>query len=386
MSIDEIIKNCEKYLIKNEYKSYDQFDALTNPLINRLTKNKQLARRIAIQVVAKFPFDLHWLGMKKMLHTKTISDMLWFYSIEKGIDASNEINHFFELLIQKKLKDRYIWGLTFPYTSRFIDADASMPNLYNTVNAGISICYSFLHLKDPNKQIAKEAINGIIHSIETEFGYIDEDPKGWYIYYPGQKHPVYNVNALTIYFLVFVKKLGLNDLRFLDKRIKSLIHLLAEEQENDGSWFYSRSDKGKWIDGFHTGFILESLAFAHKEGYAKEIAESLHLGWDFYLKKMFTKEGYSKYYLESNKFPIESQNYAQTIQTLSNISKWLKWDQKDLLNKTINIVIKNLYDKRGFFYYKKTKFFIYKQPFLRWSVTPMMIALSYSKQLGHYKN
>ena len=377
IKINEIIKDCERFIIKNEFESYDPFDALTNNHINRLTKNKVLLRRIAIQLVSKSPFDLHWLGMKKMLHTKTISDLICFYSIN-GKGSSLEINQFFELLMKKKSVNGFGWGLNFPYTSRFVDASAEIPNLYNTSNAGIAICYSFPYLNDKNKLIAREAINGIIAFMESELGYIDEISKSWYSYYPHQKYPVYNVNALTIYFLSFVKKLELYDSAFLDTRIRAIINLLSNEQENDGSWFYSRSNKGKWVDGFHTGFILESLAFAYKEGYAKELEEMILKGRAFYINKMFTKEGYPKLFLRSYKYPIESQNCAQAIQTLANLGIWLNWEQNKLLNQVLKISIDVLYDKKGYFIHKKTKFFTYKKPYIRWSITPMMLALRFA--------
>jgi hypothetical protein len=385
MIISEVINNCERYIINNGYKSFDQFDALTNPLINHLTKNNQLLRRISIQVVARSPIDLHFLGMKKMVHTKTISDLLLFYSLNRKIEKSKEINDCFELLIKNKLNEKYIWGLKFPYASRFIDADIFMPNLYNTVNAGLSICHSFAYLTLENQERAKLALNGIVTSLETEFGYIDEIDRGWYIYYPRQKDPVYNVNALTIYLLVYIKKIGLNDITFLNNRIHSLISLLLEEQENNGCWYYSRADNGKWVDGFHTGFIIESLAFAYKEGYKIRLKECLQKGWSFYINNMFTKEGYPRYFLKSKKYPIESQNCAQAIQTLSNISLWINWEEKELLSKVISNTIKNLYDNHGFFYYKKTKIITYKKPFFRWSITPMMLALSYFQQMQHTK-
>lgn len=377
LPVNKIIKKCEEFVIKNNFESYDLFDALTNDFINRITKNKKLIRRIAIQIVSKSPFDLHWLGMKKMLHTKTISDLLFYYSIN-GNDATKEVNHFFELLIKKKIGKSYGWGLNFPYTSRFNDTGADIPNLYNTSNAGISICYSFPFLNNKNQIAAREAIKEIVNFIETNLGYIDEQNKGWYRYYPGQLYPVYNVNALAIYLLAFIKKSDLYDSDFLDNRIKAIINLLKEEQEDDGSWFYSRSNKGKWIDGFHTGFIIESLAFVYKEGYEIKLKEMLQKGWLFYIEKMFTQEGYPKYFLQSGKYPIESQNCAQAIQTLSNIGIWLHWEEIKLLDKIITITIDNLYNTKGYFIHKKTKYFTNKKPFIRWSITPMMVALSFA--------
>ena len=385
VSINEVLKKCEQYIVKKEFKSYDLFDALTNNYINRVTKNKRLLRRIVIQIVRKSPIDLHWLGMKKMLHTKTISDLICYYSTS-GKESRPEVNHFFELLIQKKSTNGYGWGLNFPYTSRFVDAGADTPNLYNTSNAGIAICYSFPYLSEKNKLIAKEAINGIIRLIETELGWVDEIGKGWYSYYPHQKYPVYNVNALTVYFLSFVRGMGFYDLNFLDKRIRAVINLLSEEQEHDGSWFYSRSDKGKWIDGFHTGFIVESLAFAYKVLPERALEEMLRKGWVFYIDKMFTEEGYPKYYLESGKYPIESQNCAQAIQTLANVGMWLTWEEKNLLDKIIKVSITNLFDKKGYFFCQKTKYFTNRRPYIRWSITPMMLALACAMHYTEHKN
>ena len=385
LTINEIIKNCEKFVISKNYESYDLFDAMTNNFINKITKDKKLLRRIVIQVVSKSPFDLHWLGMKKMLHTKTISDMLFYYSIN-GENNITEINRFFELLIKRRIGKSYGWGLNFPYTSRFIDTGADIPNLYNTSNAGISICYSFLYLNNKNQIVAKEAIKEIVNVMEKDLGYVDEKNKGWYRYYPGQIYPVYNVNAFAIYFLAFIKKLEFYDSDFLDKRINAISNLLVEEQEDDGSWFYSRSAKGKWIDGFHTGFIIESLAFVYKESYEMQLKETLQKGWIFYIEKMFTKEGYPKYFLESGKYPIESQNYAQAIQSLSNIGIWLNWEEKKLLDKIIKITIDNLYDNKGFFIHKKTKYFTNKKPFIRWSISPMMVALSFALKYNEHES
>ena len=65
-----IIKKCSDYAIENNFKSYDIFDALTCSWINNMTKNKTFFKRVAIQLNAKSPIDLHWFGMQQMQHTK----------------------------------------------------------------------------------------------------------------------------------------------------------------------------------------------------------------------------------------------------------------------------------------------------------------------------
>ena len=377
--IDEVIAHCEDYIVKRDYRSYDPFDALTNKYINLLTRKSDLLRRLAIQINSKSPVDLHWTGMKQMVHTKTLSDLLWYNALNPASPAA-KVDHFFEWLMKQRSAKGYGWGLNFPYTSRFINADAAMPNLYNTINSGIAICYAAGRLNASNHKVAVTAINSVFDFMEQELGYVSEPGKGWYLYYPGQKYPTYNVNALTLYFFALGKSLGLLNRPEIDSRINDLIELLCSEQEADGSWHYSRSAKGGWVDGFHTGFILESLAVAYKSGWKSDKLEaSLKKGWNFFIEVMFTKDGYPKYFSGSDKYPIEAQNCAQAIQTLANMGKWLGWENKPLLKQTIEHTMNNLYDKRGFFYHKKTKYVTYKTPYLRWSVTPMILALHYAK-------
>lgn len=380
MNISNIITQCLMFIEKRNYVSYDPFDALTNPLINAITKPSLLLRRIAIQINSKSPVDIHWLGMKKLLHTKTISDLLWYYSVGENTEQ-DKVNKFFLQLLSLKNKYGFGWGLNFPYTSRFINADADMPNLYNTINSGIAVCYSYHHLTDENKLSAKTAIAGITEFIETQLGYVDEGEKGWYLYYPGQKYPTYNVNALALYFLAFSLKLGVGNLELIKKRIVALCRLLCDEQNEDGSWVYSRSPKGGWVDGFHSGFVVESLAFVLKERTEIDgLQETVRKGWDYFVNKMFTEEGYPKYFAGSGRYPIEAQNCAQAIQTISNIGMWLSWHERELLERVVKISVQNLYNKKGFFYHQKTKFLTYKTPYIRWSVSPMILALEYARK------
>lgn len=380
--LEEIQEKCLNNIKESDFKSFDLYDALTNPFLNRISRGNVLLRRILIQINAKCPFDLHWLGMRKMVHTKTISDLLWFFSIHEHSESHvNDINHFFSILIGLKSKKGYGWGLNFPFTSRFIDADENMPNLYNTINSGIAICYSFPYLKEDNILKAQKALKGILEFIDKELGFIDEGEKGWISYYPAQTSPTYNVNALALYFLVFFKKIDQLD-NDGEVKIKKILTLLIKEQESDGSWFYSRSNKGKWIDGFHSAFILESLAYTYCNGYNgnKDLKDCLEKGWIFYIDKMFTKDNFPRYFLNSGRYPIESQNIAQAIQTLSIFRQWLGYNVEEKLNDCVIYAINFLYDKRGFFYQKKAKWFFNKTPYFRWSVTPMVLALEYAKK------
>ena len=372
--IESVLFKTNEFIKRENYISYDLFDALTSKWVNFITKKSDFLRRVAIQINSKSPLNLHGLGMKKMVHTKLVSDLLWYNSLDKNL---NECESNFVLLFGLKNTGKSsVWGLNFPYTSRFINADKNTPNIYNTTTTGIAICEYYLINKDDK---LKDLIIEIVNSLYDVFKFKDEGDKGWFSYYPGQKAPTYNVNALTAYFLSKANFILSNEI--VDKlMIEKIINLLIEEQNEDGSWYYSRLAKGKWIDGFHSGFIIESLAFVYSHGFKSEkLLKCLNKSWSFYISEMFTKEGFPKYFDKSGKYPIEAQNCAQAIQTIATVGLWLNWDEKELLEKVIENSITNLYDSKGYFRYKKFKYFSYRQSYLRWSTSPMMVALKYSE-------
>lgn len=376
-SILNIINESILHIEKKDYKSFDIFDALTCKWIEKITAKSDLARRIAIQINAKSPIDLHWLGMQKMQHTKTISDMLWLNCLlfDHGLSSERKIESLFNLILKKRTNQKYVWGLNFPYTTRFINAEKTMPNLYNTCTSGIAISY---YCEKTNKK--KEILKDLYFDLCSTFTYINEGNKGFYIYYPGQKHPTYNVNALALFLFTRINAVSKEEI-IPEKKINEILELLIDEQLENGGWLYSRSSNGKWIDGFHTGFIIESLIHTYLNGNKSvRLKESIDKAIYFYVCNMFTKEGEPKYFNYSNKYPIESQNYAQAIQTISSISIFGNYEIDSLQNRLVSNTIKYLYSGNGYFYYKKESYYTIKSSYLRWSTSPMLLALM------HYYN
>lgn len=374
--LDSIITKCISNIENHNYESFDAYDALSSKWINSFTSKCNIIRRIIIQINAKCIINIRpLLGIKKMVHTKTISDMLSIYSL-------TEINYekatmMFDLLLKNGIRNNksISWGLNFPYTSRFTNANEDTPNLYNTLNSGLSILDYYDATKDIN---VEKIIDQIIYFIITDLGfeYIDDNTI-WVRYYPNQTFPILNVNATTAHFFLRVNKIfGINKIDPV--MIERILNLVIKYQNADGSWYYSIDEKGKWIDGFHTGFIIDSLIYIYITG-KFDIKEELEKGINFYLNKMFDKNGLPKYY-DKSKYPIESQNCAQAIFSLSNINSYNSQKQNALLEKSINQTINHLYDNKGGFIHKKSKFLIYKHLYFRWSITPMILALLYAKK------
>lgn len=383
MNLTRIINNSIDYVERNNYKSYDLFDALTNQFLEKLFKGKPLLRRIAIQLNAKSPFNFRFIGMKKMVHTKTISDMLSVYSLlfKKYNDNRYLIkaDNMYKLLksIKIDLKNGSGWGLNFPYTTRFVDASVDTPNLYNTINCIISLL-NYYEISSQNHvyDLINAGIDFIIQDLGIIFG---ENNESWIRYYPEQSHPIFNVNALSVSAFCRVNSVFKEEI-VSSSLISMIIKNLIDNQNKNGSWYYALSDKGKWVDGFHNGFILESLAHIyHLEKNKYDIYDTLIKGIKYFQEELFTKNSFPKYF-PSKKYPVESQTCAQAIQTLANCSYYLNLDNQKILDQVIQNVLLTLYHQKGYFFYKKGKLLKNKQVYFRWSQTPIILSLIYAKE------
>jgi hypothetical protein len=371
--IVSIIKDCESFIQSKNYESFDIFDALTCSWINFLTQKSVFLRRVAIQINARSPFNLHWLGMRKMQHTKTISDMLWLYSLQTSSRNESQIKLLLDNLIARAVTGKLVWGLNFNYATRFTNACPETPNLYNTCTVGLAITECF-----EKYDLDLNMLETMYKDLCNTFEFINEGNKGFFIYYPGQKHPTYNVNALALYLFSRINFVSKKEIVPQDK-IKRMVNLIVSEQLEDGSWFYSRSSKGEWVDGFHSGFIIESLIYTFNSGMnvSEELHVSINKAIEFYLSKMFTSEGYPKYFDYSDKYPVECQNIAQAIQTLSLIKEYTEFNVDDLLDSLVKNTINDLYSGKGYFYYKKERYYLYKQNYFRWSTAPILVSLQH---------
>jgi hypothetical protein len=379
--IEKIIHDSIRFIRQKEYRSYDVYDAMTNPFINRMTKGKLLLRRILIQINSRSPINFRFLGMKAMIHTKALSDLLSVYSLlyreSKDPEWLEEANFMYQKLLDVKLESQegISWGLRFPYTSRFVDASEQTPNLYNTTCSALAILdYYEAYPSELIKNELLRVIDFIFNTLEVNR---EENDVSWIRYYPKQTRPIYNVNAMVACFFVRTNHL-FNQEIVKDEIIHGIINLLKKHQNPNGSWYYSSTDNGKWVDGFHTGFLLESLASVYNINKDESLGTVVKKGYEFFRENLLSKSLIPKYF-DNKLYPIEAQNCAQAIQTLAICSRCLEIDNKLELSAVIQNVNHALYNPKGYYYFKKEKILTYRQYFMRWCHTPMVLALVHAK-------
>jgi hypothetical protein len=135
-----------------------------------------------------------------------------------------------------------------------------------------------------------------------------------------------------------------------------------KHQREDGAWTYAQTDLQQWIDSFHTGFILESIRHFLYIGEAAQWKEQYRQGVSYYANNFFLEDGTPKYY-SGKVFPIDIHSPAEAVYFFSGEAD----EYSNLTEKIINWMIINMWDKSGYFYFRKTPHFTNKISYTRWS-------------------
>jgi hypothetical protein len=366
--IDESLKN-------DDLRSYDPYDGLFSPIAPLLTFNNQFLSRVVQQVVFRSPVNLRpILGVKKLLHTKAISDFVSGYAILYA--ASKDKEHKRQCLrwltelenIAVKTANGQAWGLRFPFATRFVQADAKTPNIFQTINA----INAYLDVHEfVDNEASLDPVFAALNYIKTVFGYVENDEYVFWKYWSNLDQEIFNVSGLMVGVLSRLYTIT-RDESHCKLAVKTYNYLI-NRQNADGSWYYAHGERAKFIDGFHTGYILEGMM---RSVIAEIITvdESFEKGVAFFLNNFFTEDKTPKYF--HNKMDAHDiQNGAQAIQTLTFLSK-LNYVSLQFVIDVFERVDKIFWNDKGYYDCRKNAGILYSIPMHRWATGPMFVALA----------
>jgi len=263
--VDSVIR-LEDYCVKNNYCGYDPYDALKSPLFNLpLLKNAKLVRFGAQQFVKRFPLNLRPLLMvPKGLNPVTLGLFIQGYTflIQSSIfkvhkeEYLEKIQFLIEEL-QKLIPTGFhgaCWGYDFPWEARYVSIPAYQPTVVATgiITNALFDCYS-----QTGNELAKSLCLSSGDFVLQDLNRTYDGEAFCFSYSPFDKQQVFNANMKAARLLAQIYRLSQDD-KFKVTAFQPVQYVLRN-QNDDGSWFYSKTGKGKWIDNYHTGYILDCL-------------------------------------------------------------------------------------------------------------------------------
>ncbi len=371
------ISKLATWLELNDYKGYDTFDGLNAKVVRQLTFETKLLRTILQQGVRRFPFNLRpLLGISKSRSTKGMGFLArGFVRLHQatGDPAWSAKARFALEWLQENQSPGYsgaCWGNHFDYQSRGFYLPKGVPTVVWTSLIGHAFLDAYEYFTDhAYLTTAISACNHIILDLDT----IVAGDAVCISYIPGHRTPVHNANTLGASLLARAFRYT-NESAYRVLATKAMKYT-AQNQRPDASWFYGEAANVRWIDNFHTAYVLDCFKYFTESIRDDRFEHCMMTGYEYWKTTFFLEDGTPRYY-HYKTLPMDIQCCSQAIDTLVFFSD-RDPTSLTLAQKVAEWTIKHMQDSSGYFYYRRySRYVVNKTPTLHWGQATMLCALA----------
>ena len=378
ISLEELtlsLSAVQAWVEQHEYRGYEPFDGLSSWL-RPMTCGSLLGDRLLQQLIRQSPLNLRpLLGVKPKDSTKgrgyMASGYVLLYQATKRQEYLDKAIDCLKWLDRHKV-DRFkhhSWSNHFSFASRSGRYTHNDPIIVWTALIGHAYIDAFEVTKeDWLLRVADSACNWILELPR------EKTERGECISYMAHlQSSIHNANMLGAGILARTAK----HTRSQECRrvARQATEYSCSRQRPDGSWWYAETPQHHWIDNFHTGYNLDGLKHYADSTGDQSYRQNFEKGLAYYKANFFEPNGRPKYY-HSRAYPIDIQCAAQAIDTLAFVSDE---DPESLaLSQLVaSWTIRNMQDRKGFFYYRQYPLMNAKTPMLHWGQATMFKALAH---------
>ncbi len=370
--IDEAVNAMRSWGESRAWRGYDPYDALNSPATPVLTLGTAIGRRLLTQLVKLSPVNLRPpLQIESAHNAKAIalvaSGYAWL-SIRADEEAGASARHWLSWLERNHNggSDGIAWGYHFDVQTRVCFYPRGTPNTIATSFAVGALLDGVELLGDERwLETAVAACDYLVAHL------LVEGSGGPYFRYVGAEDVlIHNANMLASAALARAGRLsGRTDLADVAARA---CRTTVSAQRPDGSWPYGRPKSLSWVDNFHTGYVLESLAECVRV--VPDLHEQLRCGVAQWEQDLFLRDGTPKY-MTGNLYPIDAHCYATAIDTWLGQMHWHPKAVERAQHLAV-LEIERMLDSKGYIHFQQRRFWKNRLPFVRWTTAPSFRALS----------
>jgi hypothetical protein len=368
------LQKVEKWVEEHDYQGYEPFDGLSSPL-RYLTVGNLLLERVLMQVVRQSPINLRpLLRIKPLPSTKGRGYMaagyLTMYALTHQLSYKRKAVGCLEWLMTHRSSKfhEYSWANHFDFASRAGRYSKGESIIVWSALVGQAFLDAYESLGERRFLHVADSVCRWILALPRE-----RTSTGTCLsYHALGQNSIHNANLLGAAMLARTWKHSKHD-EYLDVASQA-VRYSCSRQRADGSWWYAEDSNCHWIDGFHTGYNLDSLDCYIASTSDTTYRDAMVLGLEFYKRHLFTEDGCPRYYHNRTQ-PIDSQCAAQAIETLSRFGR-LDRECLDLAARVASWTILNMQDQDGHFCYRVYPFIKSTTAMLHWAQATTFRALT----------
>ncbi|UCD53211.1 MAG: hypothetical protein JSW27_11315 [Phycisphaerales bacterium] len=373
VDVKRAVEQLRRYVERADYAGYDPYDALNSPILRLLGAKSKWMRVGFTQCLRRCPVNLRpLLAIRKDHNPKGLGLFLWgytkLYAVERRPDYLSAIEHLLDLLDRRKCAgySGNCWGYNFDWQSGTYFRPRTVPTVVNTAFIGHALLDCHRVTGNP------KALDLVLSTKDFILQDLNRTAAGetfCFSYTPVDQGIVHNANVLGASLLIRLGRYAVDD-RIEEAALASLAYTMQRQHE-DGSWYYADRQRQRWIDSFHTGFVLLALRYFLEEGTADQYRRAYAKAVRYYASRFFLADGTPKYYAD-RVYPIDIHSPAMAIAFFSQAGS----SYRTLVDRIVTWMLSNMRDPKGYFYFRKHKHYTNKVPYMRWSQAWAFYALA----------
>ena len=354
----------------------DPYDALNATRLPGIARRSPLALRVVTQAVKRSPLNVRpLLGVPAGLSAATLAHLSTAYARNGFLDereARAKLGESVGRLVGLRCAafPEPCWGYHFDVQTRVFFYPRTTPNT-------IATAFAALGLLDAHELAgAGDALELATGAGEFFLRRVPQTPAqsgAYFGYLPGDATPIHNASMLVAALLArLATATGRED--FHDAARRAMDYTVSH-QRPDGSWPYGERPGLGWIDGFHTGYVLDCLLACVESGVGGEAAaQAWQRGLRYYVAALIEADGTPRY-TPISRYPIDGQCAAQAIETLARAAR----REPDLAQArwaVLDFVRRRLTRDDGAIVFQRERYWTNRTACPRWVQAPMLAALA----------
>ncbi len=370
----DTLRRLESWGHERGWRGTDAYDALNATRVPGFVLGAPLGRRLVIQLVRRSPVDLRpLLGVPPGRNAVSLAWAASAYAAGGFLqddEATSRLDAALEQLEQLRCPGfaEPCWGYHFDFQSRVLFYPKTGPNT-------IATTYAAGALLDAYERTGDDRLLELAHGAGLFFlrhvPQTSDSPGAYFGYCAGDRSPIHNSNLHVCTLLARLHALTGDEGMARAARVG--IRWTVARQRPDGSWPYGERANLRWIDGFHTGYVLDSLDTCLSAGLLDD-PRPLDEGLGFYRARLVGPDGAPRYFANAT-YPLDAWSAAQAIQTLALASR-RRPELSGLALKVFEFALRHMSTRDGLFVYRRGRVSSNRTPHIRGVVAPMVLALT----------
>ena len=353
------------------FAGWDPYDALAAPAVRACARTR-LLRGAAIQGLKRAPLNgRRLLGVPKLEHTKALALLVSGYARIAGLEWGGPYRTL-ALALAERLAARALpagpgvgFGYDFDVQTRW--------GYYRRGHANAVVTAFVAHALLDAAALGAESYRGLaLRTLDfacSEF-LVAEGEERYFGYFAGSRTPIHNASLLVASVCARTAEAS----REHRTAAEDAVAYSLARQRADGSWPYGEGPRLGWVDGFHTAYVLESLARWHERAESPEAGEALTRGLEFYLSRLIDPDGAPRATVES-RYPLDIHAAASAVTALSSLDAY---DERAFpaATRVLGWTLRRMQRRDGRFAFQEHRLFRNAAPYIRWSDGHMLLALA----------